>query len=123
MLLCSCGKDNAKGDGTEICIYPQNWTWSSLVKAYPFLSAFPEFHGDVENPQYRDLSGLETVTFFDYKCDESVATTYYATLASSGFAHNDDSTIYRKRDNGMLYTFTGGYSGGNFALSFSADKE
>ena len=120
LLLCGCGKDDNKGD--EPVIDPVEWTWTSLVKEYPFLSGFPEFHGDVENPQYRDLSGLKTVTFFDYKCSESVATTYYTSLSTAGFSNNEGTTTYRKKSGNTSYTFTGGYSGGNFALSFSAEN-
>lgn len=123
LLLCGCGKDDPKGKGDEPIIDPLDWTWASLVKEYPFLSAFPEFRGEVENPQYRDLSGLKTVTFFDYKCAESVATTYYSSLAASGFTKSEGSDIYRKKSDKTVYTFTGGYSGGNFALSFSADSD
>lgn len=121
LLLCGCGKDNSKGD--EPVIEPAVWTWASLVKEYPFLSAFPEFRGSIDNAQYRDLGGLKTVTFFDYNCAESVATTYYSSLAASGFTKSEGSDIYRKKSDKTLYTFTGGYSGGNFALSFSADSD
>lgn len=121
LLLGGCLKDDSKDDEPVIC--PAEWTWKALVEKYPFLSAFPEFHGGVNNPQYRDLSGLKTVTFFDYKCSESVATTYYSSLAASGFTSNEGSTIYRKKNGNTEYTFTGGYSGGNFALSFSAEND
>lgn len=119
LLLCGCAKDESKG-GTVID--PAVWTWASLVAEHPFLSGFPEFQGDVENPVYRDLNGLETVAFFDYSCSETVATSYYSSLAASGFSKNEGSEIYRKKSEGMSYTFSGSYSGGNFALSFSAEK-
>lgn len=120
LFLCGCGKESSENGGTEPD--SKTWTWASLVKEHPFLSAFPEFKGDIENVQYRDLGGLETVTFFDYKCAESVSETYYSSLSSSGFAFNEGSTIYRKKNGNTTYSFSGGYSGGNFALSFSADN-
>ena len=119
LLVCGCAKDESK-DGNVID--PVVWTWKSLVTEHPFLAGFPEFQGDVENPVYRDLSGLETVAFFDYGCSEPVATTYYSSLAASGFTKSEGSEIYRKKSDGMSYTFSGSYSGGNFALSFSAEK-
>lgn len=122
LFLGGCGKDNSKGD--EPVIDPTEWTWASLVKAYPFLSAFPEFKGDIENCQYREIgSTLKTVTFFDHNCSESVATTYYSSLSASGFTKSDGSDIYRKKKDNTTYIFTGSHSGGNFALSFSADSD
>lgn len=120
LLIGGCGKDNSK-DNPTICPEP-DWTWARLVEAHPFLSAFPEFNGKISNVQYKDLGGLETVTFFDYSCEESVATTYYSALATAGFTSSEGSTIYRKKKDKTTYTFSGGYSGGNFALSFSADN-
>lgn len=117
LLLCGCSKDNSKGGETADPV-----TWASLVADHPFLSAFPEFRGEIENVQYRDLGGLETVTFFDYNCSESVATTYYSSVASAGFTKSEGSEIYRKKGDKVTYAFSGGYSGGNFALSFSADN-
>ena len=121
LILGGCSKDNSKGDEP---IDPVVRTWASLVKAYPFLGEFPEFKGEIENCQYRETgSSLKTVTFFDYTCSESVATTYYSSLAASGFTKSEGSEIYRKKKDGTTYIFTGSHSGGNFALSFSADSD
>ena len=121
-LVCGCGKE---GSGNEQVICPEDTiTWAALIKEYPFLDGFPVFDGDVENWQYKELgSDMKTVTFFDYKCEESVATTYYAKFVPAGFTKSDGSEIYRKTVGETIYVFTGGYSGGNFALSFSVDSK
>lgn len=119
VLVCGCNKENSgNGDNPGDKV-----TWASLVKEYPFLSNFPTFDGEIENCQYRELSGMETVMFFDYKCEESVSTTYYAKFGPAGFTKSESSHIYRKTVGDMVYAFTGAFSGGNFALSFSADKK
>lgn len=120
-LVCGCNKENSgngggSGEGTGM-------TWTTLVKEYPFLSEFPSFDGEVENHQYRELSGMKTVTFFDYSCGESVATTYYAKFIPAGFTKSDGAEIYRKTVGKTVYAFTGSYGGGNFGLSFSADPQ
>ena len=122
MLVCGCGKE---GSGNEQVISPEDTiTWAALIKEYPFLDGFPVFDGDVENWQYKELgSDMKTVTFFDYKCEESVAKTYYAKFVPAGFTKSDGSEIYRKTVGETIYVFTGSYSGGNFALSFSVDSK
>lgn len=121
-LVCSCDKENS---GNEPVICPTDKiTWASLVEAYPFLEGFPVFDGDVENWQYKELgSDMKTLTFFDFECAESVATTYYAKFIPAGFTKSEGSEIYRKTVDKTEYTFTGGWSGGNFALSFSVDTK
>lgn len=116
LLLCGCSKENSNTDKPSDSI-----TWASLVKKHPFMGAFPEFDGDIENCQYRDISGMQTITFFDYKCEESTATKYYSSLAEAGFTNTEGTNIYRKKADGTTYAFTGGYSAGNFALNFSAE--
>lgn len=117
LLLCGCSKEK-----TNVSEMNGAKNWASLVEDYPFLSAFPEFRGDIENAQYHEFGSLKSVVFFDYNCEESVATTYYASLADSGFTKSEGGDIYRKKTDDTVYIFTGGYSAGNFALSFSADK-
>ena len=121
-LTCGCGKD---GSGDEPVICPTDKiTWSSLVKAYPFLDGFPVFDGEVENWQYKELgSDMKTLTFFDYACAESVAKTYYAKFAPAGFTRSDGAEIYRKTMDGKVYAFSGSYGGGNFGLSFSVEDK
>ena len=122
MLVCGCGKENS---GNEPVISPEDTkTWAALIKEYPFLNGFPVFDGEVENWQYKELgSDMKTMTFFDYKCKESVATTYYAKFVPAGFTKSDGSEIYRRTVGETIYVFTGSYSGGNFALSFSVDSK
>lgn len=122
-LVCGCGKDN--GSGSEPVIDPvETISWDKLVKAYPFLEGFPVFDGEVENCQYKELgSDMKTVTFFDYSCSESLATTYYAKFVPAGFTKSEGSQIYRKTVDKTEYTFSGSYGGGNFALSFSVDSK
>ena len=125
MLVCSCGKessgDNSGGGDTD---RPSDKNWASLVDKYPFLEGFPVFDGEVENCRYSELgSDMKTMTFFDYKCEESVAKTYYAKFIPEGFTKSDGSEIYRKTVDKTIYTFSGSYSGGNFALSFSVQTK
>jgi len=118
LMMCGCNKDN---NGNEPD--PAKLTWASLVAEHPFLGEFPPFDGEIENCDSRNLGGAETVIFFDYKCDESVATTYYAKFIPAGFTKSDGSHIYRKTVGNKEYAFSGSYGGGNFGLSFSADSK
>ncbi len=119
LSLCGCSKETSKVK--EIITNAK--TWSALVKDYPFLSNFPEFRGDIENVQHREIGGsLKTVIFFDYACKESVATTYFSSFAPAGFNKSENADIYRKSNGDLEYIFTGGYAAGSFALSFSENK-
>jgi len=124
MLVCGCGKENGDDQNHVICP-TDKVTWAALVEEYSFLEGFPVFDGEVENFQYKELMGMKTVTFFDYKCEESVATTYYAKFVTAGFTKSEGSEIYRKTVGELVYIFTGSYSAkdNNFALSFSVDKK
>lgn len=113
--LFACNKDN----GTDNPEINDKVTWESLVKQYPFLGNFPKFDGEIEMHQHSLNRGVECVQFFDYKCEQSVASTYYAKLVSAGFEKNENADIYTKEADGKEYVFTGGYAGGNFALSFN----
>lgn len=123
MLVCGCSKENG-GDQNHVTCPAVKVTWAALVKEYSFLENFPVFDGEVENFKYAEPLGMKTVTFFDYGCEESVATTYYAKFAPAGFTKSGEgSQIYRKTIGEFIYTFSGGYSAGSFALSFSVDKK
>ncbi|MCM1515725.1 MAG: hypothetical protein NC080_04810 [Paraprevotella sp.] len=116
--VASCKKDGKdKGQNPTIC--PTVVTWESLVADYPFLSNFPKFDGEIEMPQHSANGPLESVVFFDYKCEQSVSTVYYGKLSDAGFEKNPNADIYTKVLDGNEYIFTGGYSAGSFALSFS----
>ncbi len=124
VLLGGCKKEGS-GNGDER-IYPSAPTdWATVVEAYPFLAEFPVFDGEVENTKYVEFHGMETVTFFDYKCEESVATTYYAKFEPAGFTKSagEGSQIYRKTVGDKDYAFSGSYDGGSFALNFSVDTD
>ncbi len=121
MIFLSCGKEES---GKKTVIDPtEKATWATIVKAYPFLDGFPIFDGEVENYQYKELGSMKTLTFFDYKCDKSVSTTYYAKFTPAGFTKSEGSEIYRKTINKTEYIFSGSYGGGSFGLSFSVDSE
>ena len=121
MMIFGCGKEKS---GNKPPIDPvEKVTWATVVKAYPFLEGFPVFDGEVENCQYKELGSMKTLTFFDYKCDKSVSTTYYAKFIPAGFTKSEGSEIYRKTVDNKNYIFTGSYGGGNFGLSFSVDSE
>lgn len=112
--------------GDELIIGPAptgKVTWATIVKTYPFLDGFPVFDGEVENCQYKELGSMKTLTFFDYKCDKSVSTTYYAKFIPAGFTKSEGSEIYRKTVDKKNYIFSGSYGGGSFGLSFSVDTE
>ena len=121
MMIFSCGKEKS---GNKPPIDPvEKVTWATVVKAYPFMEGFPVFDGEVENCQYKELGSMKTLTFFDYKCDKSVSTTYYSNFIPAGFTKSEGSEIYRKTVDKKNYIFTGSYGGGNFGLSFSVDSE
>lgn len=121
MMIFSCGKEES---GNKTVIDPvEKVTWPTVVKAYPFLEGFPVFDGEVENWQYKELGSMKTLTFFDYKYDKSVSTTYYSNFIPAGFTKSEGSEIYRKTVDKKNYIFTGSYGGGNFGLSFSVDSE
>lgn len=119
MLVCGCGKE---GSGNKSTIEEKS-TWATVVKEYPFMDGFPVFDGEVENCQYKELGSMKTLTFFDYKCDKSVSTTYYAKFIPAGFTKSEGSEIYRKTVGKKNYIFSGSYGGGSFGLSFSVDSE
>ena len=121
MMIFGCGKEKS---GNKPPIDPaEKGTWATVVKAYPFLEGFPIFDGEVENCQYKELGSMKTLTFFDYKCDKSVSTTYYAKFIPAGFTKSEGSEIYRKTVDKKNYIFSGSYGGGSFGLSFSVDSE
>lgn len=121
MMIFGCGKEKS---GNKPPIDPvEKVTWATVVKAYPFLEGFPVFDGEVENCQYKEFGSMKTLTFFDYKCDKSVSTTYYAKFIPAGFTKSEGSEIYRKTVDKKTYIFSGSYGGGSFGLSFSVDSE
>ena len=121
MMIFSCGKEES---GNKTVIDPvEKVTWPTVVKAYPFLEGFPVFDGEVENWQYKELGSMKTLTFFDYKGDKSVSTTYYSNFIPAGFTKSEGSEIYRKTVDKKNYIFSGSYGGGSFGLSFSVDSE
>lgn len=123
LLLCSCGDDEPKENVDDGSVTAKT-TWADLVKKYPFLSAFPTFDGEIENCQYSQLSSLESVVFFDYDCESSVADTYCAKFTSDGgWKQSGDDWIYRYTSDEGVYTFSGSFGGGSFGLSFSFDKD
>ena len=122
MMIFSCGKEES-GNKTVIDPVAKKVTWATILKTYPFLDGFPVFDGEVENCQYKELGSMKTLTFFDYKCDKSVSTTYYAKFIPAGFTKSEGSEIYRKTVDKKNYIFSGSYGGGSFGLSFSVDSE
>ena len=122
MMIFSCDKEES-GNKTVIDPVAKKETWATILKMYPFLDGFPIFDGEVENWQYKELGSMKTLTFFDYKCDKSVSTTYYAKFIPAGFTKSEGSEIYRKTVDKKNYIFSGSYGGGSFGLSFSVDTE
>ena len=122
MMIFSCGKEES-GNKTVIDPVAKKETWATILKMHPFLDGFPVFDGEVENWQYKELGSMKTLTFFDYDCDKSVSTTYYAKFIPAGFTKSEGSEIYRKTVDKKIYVFRGSYGGGSFGLSFSVDSE
>ena len=122
MMIFSCVKEES-GNKTVIDPVAKKETWAKILKMYPFLDGFPVFDGEVENWQYKELGSMKTLTFFDYDCDKSVSTTYYAKFIPAGFTKSEGSEIYRKTVDKKNYIFSGSYGGGSFGLSFSVDAE
>ena len=94
-IFAGCGKDN-KDDQHPL----GNKTWTELVKEYSFLSEFPAFDGEIENVVHNNTMGLESVAFFDYKCDQSVADNYLKKFASTDFHNSEYADIYKKKKDG-----------------------
>lgn len=116
LVFAGCSNDDEKE------ITPSGkMTWAALVKDYPFLNEFPAFDGEIENVVHTNYRGLESVAFFDYKCDKAVADTYLGKFASTSFEKSEHADIYKKKVNGKTYIFTGSYAAGSFGLSFSLD--
>ena len=122
MMIFSCGKEES-GNKTVIDPVAKKETWATILKMLPFLDGFPIFDGEVENWQYKELGSMKTLTFFDYDCDKSVSTSYYAKFIPAGFTKSEGSEIYRKTVDKKNYIFSGSYGGGSFGLSFSVDSE
>lgn len=122
MMFFSCGKEES-GNKTVIDPVGNKETWATILKMYPFLDGFPVFDGEIENWQYKELGSMKTLTCFDYDCDKSVSTTYYAKFIPAGFTKSEGSEIYRKTVDKKIYAFSGSYGGGSFGLSFSVDSE
>ena len=122
MIIFSCVKKESVNipviDPTET-----KQTWATVVKEYPFLDGFPVFDGEINAGHYEKLGSMETLTCFDYDCDKSVSTTYYAKFIPAGFTKSEGSEIYRKTVDKKNYIFSGSYGGGSFGLSFSVDSE
>lgn len=124
LLLTGCDKNESeKGPGKGDLDYPGKTSWKALVKKHPFLSEFPAFQGEIENHHYTEIMGSESVVFFDYSCEPSVATIYYDKINSAGFIKIEEADIWNKTVSGKEYTFSGGYAGGSFALSFSCTPQ
>ena len=122
MMVFSCGKEES-GNKTVIDPVAKKATWNTILGMYPFLDGFPVFDGEVENWQYKELGSMKTLAFFDYDCDKSVSTTYYAKFIPAGFTKSEGSEIYRKTVDKKNYIFSGSYGGSSFGLSFSVDTE
>lgn len=118
-LSVGCSKDDDE-DGDGDVEVTTGMTWEKLVEKYPFMGNFPKYEGDIELHQYNKTFGLESVAFFDYKCDASMATEYYAKLASENFFVNPNAEgIYTKTVNDYELIFTGSHAAGNFGMVFS----
>lgn len=117
IIFAGCSKDDENG----ITPLDNKMTWTTLVKTYPFLSEFPSFDGEIENVVHTNYGKLESVAFFDYKCDKSVADTYLKKFASTDFVKSEGGDIYRKKVDGKTYIFTCSYAAGSFGLNFSLD--
>lgn len=116
-------KENGNGKNEEIHS-PTKMTWEKLVEKYPFMGQFPKYDGDIEMPQYNKTYNLESVGFFDYKCEAAMATRYYAKLAAAGFTVNPNAkSIYTKTTDGKTFTFTGAHAAGNFGMVFSCQPK
>ena len=120
-LTISCSKeDNDETLKENIETNTSKMTWEKLVEKYPFIGNYPKYDGDIELPQYNKTFNLESVGFFDYKCEASMATQYYRKLAAAGFTVNPNAEgIYTKTVNGYELIFTGSHAAGNFGMVFS----
>lgn len=120
VAVCSCSKSDPKEEQVAS-------DWDTIVLKWdPTLSIFPEYDGDVEDFGYSKGSyandfgsvSVETSSFSDYDCAESMATKYYAKFEPAGFTKDADEYSYQKTEGDITYVFTGSYSDGTFSLKF-----
>ncbi len=129
LTLCLCALAmaacNSKTGGTDVDNVNKAQKWAAVVKQYPMLSDFPAYEYEMENVQYSNIQGLESVTFFDYKCEKSCYDNYVKTIESSEFTGNDYGTNanYSLDKDGATLRITMSYSGGSFSCQYSKDTD
>ncbi len=99
--------------------------WADVEKQYPMLQDFPAYEYEMENVQYSNISGLESVTYFDYKCEKSCYDNYKKAIESSKFTGNDygPSAKYSLKKDGVTLGITMSYSGSSFSCQYSKDTD
>lgn len=130
LALCLCALTmmacNGKTGGTDVDNVNKVQKWADVVKTYPMLQDFPAYEYELENVQYSNISGLEQVTYFDYKCEKSCYETYKKKVESTAFTiigDYGDSASYRQEKDGATLMITMSYSGGSFTCQYSKSTD
>lgn len=129
LALCLCTLTmmacHSKTGGTDVDNVNKVQKWADVVKTYPMLLDFPAYEYEMENVQYSNSHGLESVTYFDYKCEKSCYDNYVKTIQSSNFAGNDYGTNanYSLEKDGATLRITMSYSGGSFTCQYSKETD
>lgn len=123
VALTGCNKDDdgeEKDDDTQV----ESTTWADLAKKYPFLADFPSYDKEIDMNTHNTTMGMESVAFFDYKCDQIEFSTYSKKLEDAGFTggpvmEGQLSSTYRKKTDSAELTATLAYATGNLAVTLS----
>ena len=126
--LCLCilamAACNSTTGGTDVDNVNKAQKWAEVLKQHPMLSDFPAYDYELENVQYSNSHGLEQVSYFDYKCDQSCYDTYKKKIESTSFTVIGDygtSASYRQEKDGASLLITMSYSGGNFTCQYTKE--
>ena len=110
VALTGCSKDDNGG--------------ADLSKKYPFLNDFPSYDKEIDMNTHNTTMGMESVAFYDYKCDKAEFATYSKKLEDAGFeggpvAEGQLSSSYRKKTDKAELIVTMAYATGNLAVTLS----
>lgn len=126
LCLCALAMVACKSGGTDVENVNKVQKWAAVEKTYPMLQDFPAYEYEMENVQYSNEHGLESVTFFDYKCEKSCYETYKKKVEGTSFTvigDYGDNASYRQEKDGATLMITMSYSGGSFTCHYSKDTD
>lgn len=124
VALTGCSKDDNGGDDGQDDTEVKTTKWADLAKKYPFLNDFPSYDKEIDMNTHNTTMGMESVAFFDYKCDKAEFATYSKKLEDAGFEggpvmEGQLSSSYRKKTDKAELIVTMAYATGNLAVTLS----